>query len=265
MAIICRHIIWGVLSVLLLAPGHAQQRPVSVPQIELRFTVFGIQALQGLAFLPGVSAKPVALKFYNNYRSPLYSYKGERTLAFYDEVELGAAMERAASMPRSPSVEAPPLNVQPVAVCSIPEGVTKAFLLFFNKPAPSEDGIKYEIFVMDDGEINVPAGSFLIINASGLEFAAKINSQVVKIDRGVSAPFRAEDGRVSLKLARLDPGYQNLMLGDQWKLDERHKTILVLFPITSSTNLLPDARRLTERLPADPKTAKIPFEERKIE
>ena len=224
--------------------------------IALEFTVFAPRAVKGMAYFPEGEKKPVSgLKFYNSYRSPVYAYKGGTVLRFYDEKEAAAASEAFAAATAA-SIEAgtpppPPPVLRPIALCAIPEGVTKAFLLFIPRPSVAIGGLKYDIFVMDDGETGVPPGHFVIINASNLEFIARINNVDTAIHRGVSPIFKSDRGLVILLAVRTEPEYHKLMIADQWDLGPRQRNLLIFFPPKSPTALLPEIVRLNDEIPED--------------
>lgn len=225
----------------------------SVPEeqrIEIKFTAFAPRAIKGLCYFPDEDQKPAAgMKFYNAYRSPVFEYRGGAVLRFYDQAEVEAAIAAAAAKPQSPG--APPAKpvFTPVAVCAIPQGVQKAFLLFMPRKGAAIGGFKYDIFVMDDGETSVPPGHFVIINASKLEMFSRINGVDSKILRGVSAPIKAEKGLVIFMAARTEPEFHKLLISDTWDLGPQQRNLLIFFPPKSDTALLPEVIRLNDELP----------------
>lgn len=235
--------------------SRAQGLPVATSaEVSVEFTVFAPRALKGVGYLPDTAGRePLrSLKFYNSYRSPVYSYRGASVIRFYDEAEVTAALEARAVAVDKTRV-APP---RPVAECVLPEGVKKAFLLFFPKTDAAAGELKYDIFVMDDGEARLPAGHFMIINASGLEMVGNVNGQSLNIGRGLSAPIAAREGRVRLGMARAEASYSRLLLADEWSLGPRQRNLLVMFPPTRG-NLLPNLVRLNDELPKDTKGMRL--------
>ncbi|CAM2919605.1 hypothetical protein RAHE111665_07055 [Rariglobus hedericola] len=228
---------------------------IPVPaQVELKFTVFGTRTFKGLAYRVGNSSKVTPLKFYSVTLSDVNAYKGDQQIKFYDEVQLTKELELIAAAKRlNPSAPEPQLGIKPVAICSIPNGMKNAVLLFFPRSAPAADGIQCEVFPMDMSVTKVPAGSMVIVNASGREFVGQVNSATVKITRGVSEPYKAENGRIAVKIARVEPEFQNVVSGDRWVLGETQRRIWVLFPYSNTSDALPDARCLVDRLPVEEK------------
>jgi hypothetical protein len=215
-------------------------------EIELTFTVFAPRAIRGIGyFSESGGATFERLKFYNSYRSPVMKYRGDPVLRFYREADVVAEREAAggssAGMP--PSVA----QSRPIAQCTIPKGIKKAFVLFI--PRMGSAGEKqFDLFVMDEGEDSIPREHFAIINASGLELLARINGKDTKINAGVSAPIRAEKGLVILAAVRQEPEYHALMINDTWALGPGQRNLLIFFPPRTPTALLPDVVRLTEEM-----------------
>lgn len=217
-------------------------------EVEITFTVFAPRAVKGIGYFPeGEKGALKGLKFYNSYRSPVMSYRGGSVLRFYEEGAVLAVREAATPLTSGKSVAAtlPP----PIALCAIPEGVEKAFLLFIPRASPAIGGLKFDIYVMNDGEASIPREHFVIINASKLELLARINGKDTKISRGVSAPIRAEKGLVILAAVREEPEYHKLMISDTWSLGPRQRNLLIFFPPRTATALLPDVVRLNDEMP----------------
>ena len=256
MAYSCRHLIVLVAFLGLAAVFVRGQTPTPPEEIEITFTVFAPRAIKGLGYFPTGDKKPLTgMKFYNSYRSPVFHYRGEAVLYFYDEAEVAAAM--AAAVPAYPGGPVPAPVLHPIAACAIPAGVTKAFLLFIPRHGPAIGGFKYDVSVMDDGETGVPPGHFVIINASNLEFVARINKVDTKIHCGVSPVFKADRGLVILLAVRTEPEFHKLMIADQWDLGPRQRNLLIFFPPKSATALLPEIVRLNDEVP-DNKAKKQP-------
>lgn len=220
-------------------------------QVEIQFTVFGTRAFQGLVYMTSTSTKPTPVKFYSVTLSAPYKYKGGQELKFYDGAQLAVAMEAMAAQKKAnPGGPAPVLTLKPLAVCSIPEGLKTAVLLFF----PSEDklnGRLCEVFPMDMAVTKVPAGNMVIINASGRDFIGQVNSKIVTITKGVSAPFKAEDGKISVKMVRQEADFQGVVCADKWSLAKNQRRLWVLFPFSNDNEVLPDTRCLTDSLPIE--------------
>jgi hypothetical protein len=255
MALTQRYLIFfGLLTVFLTAGLRAQEAVPVEQRIELKFTAFAPRAIKGLCYFPDGDKEPAAgMKFYNAYRSPVFSYRGGSVLRFYDQAEVEAAIAAVATMPPQQGNPTPKPVFNPVAVCVIPQGVTKAFLLFMPRRGAAIGGFKYDVFVMDDGETSVPPGHFVIINASKLEMFSRINGVDSTILRGVSEPIKAEKGLVIFMAARTEPEFHKLLISDTWDLGPRQRNLLIFFPPKSDTALLPEVIRLNDEVPEEKK------------
>lgn len=231
-----------------LGAVRAQETVPEEEQIAVTFTAFAPRAIKGLGYFPDGDKKPVTnVRFYNSYRSPVCVYRGGNVLRFYDEAEVAAAI--AAAQPATPGGPVPAPVLRPIAVCAIPKEFKKAFLLFIPRPGAAIGGLKYDIFVMDDGETSVPPGHFVIINASKIEMFSRINGVDSTILRGVSQPIKAEKGLVIFMAARTEPEYHKLLIADTWDLGPRQRNLLIFFPPRTKTALLPDVVRLNDEIP----------------
>jgi len=94
----------------------------------------------------------------------------------------------------------------------------------------------------------------VVINASGRDFLAQVNSTTTTLSRGVSQPFGAERGKISVKIARLEPEFQNVVSSDRWNLTKSQRRLWVLFPMMNSTDVFPDARCLVDTVSVAEKT-----------
>jgi len=248
MALFIRHLTHALIFLALWGCLRAAE-PARRPQIEVQFSVFGTRAFKGLAYLSSTSPKPRSVKFYSVTLSSLYTYRGDSSLKFYNETELVAALEEAAAEKKAnPHGPEPELKIRPVAVCTIPDGLKKAVLLFFPSPQASSAGAEQcEIFAMDMAATKVPPGSMVIVNAAGHDFIGQINSQVVTINRGVSAPFRGDHGRISVKMVRQEPDFQNVVCSDEWPVGKNQRRLWILFPFENTTDILPNTCCLLEK------------------
>lgn len=257
MAYFRRHLILTILIIALdacgLRAGEAVTSGAGDERIEIKFTVFAPRAVAGLGYFHGGEGDALrAVKFYNAYRSSVYVYRGGAELRFYDVMAVEAARERAMAT-RGTGRVAPKTELKPLATCAIPKGVTKAFLLFVPRTEGSAGGIgtgsKYDILVVDDGEMAAPAGHVVILNTTQVEFFVRINGTDTRVRAGLNAPVGAGAGRVSFMLVRTEPEYHNLMISDVWEMGPRQRSLVVFFPPRSATGLLPDVVRLNDGPP----------------
>lgn len=220
---------WLALGAVLSDRPDAPQKEVS-----LRFTVFGLSAVEGLVYRAAPDGPPRALQFHSAYRSARYDYRGGERLCFYD----GSA------------VVADP-HAAPVATYAVPEGVADLLLLFLPRRAPTTDGLLYDVYGVDDGLGRAPAGHFTTINVSGREYVAHHSGESITIPRGVGAVHAAR-GRVSLALAA-QVGEAWLATGKhEFNLAARDRVTLIFFPSASGTSVYPIIRRLVDSVPREP-------------
>ncbi|HTJ79741.1 MAG TPA: hypothetical protein VL357_12170 [Rariglobus sp.] len=238
MAVTFRHLITGLLLLAgVFGIGGRAQTSTSLPrQVSFQFTVFALGGIDGVFYLPKEGAEAQALKFYSAYRSPTYHYKGGEQVRFF-----------------APAADGIPAPV--VAVYTVPEGAPQnLLLLFFPKDTVTDTGLKYDVYVVDDGADRTPAGSFTTINVSGREYAAQYGANRITIPRGIGTAHEGK-GRVKLLLASqvddawMPAGRHEFVMG------ERDRVTLIFYPPANRTAIYPIIRRLAETLPpADKKS-----------
>lgn len=230
MAITIRHLI---LFFCLLASNALDAQTAKVPalpQVQLHFSVFAQNMIQDLVYKSTAETPPTAINFYPSYRSPSYTYKGDVLLRFYDAKTFGP-------------------GAKPVAVCNVPVTTKKAFLLFFPRAEPSTDGIKYDVYGMDDSTESIPAGRFVILNASNRQYAARIGNQVVRLSPGISPVLNPTSADVDFQLYA--EGSEEPVISEKFRINEKSRMVMVFFPPRSETGIRPVIRRLSDKLPAD--------------
>lgn len=201
-------------------------------QVTLEFTVSARESIGGLVYRPGNDKAFHPVVFYGAYRADSLRYKGAETLEFYSATTAGAE------------------NAKPVARCVIPEGMSKAFLLFFPKQTPAADGLSYDVVAIDDAMEKIGPGSFAVINLTNQEYAAHYGAaSPIVIGRGVSPSYQAS-GEVMLRLA--------MQKADGWRkagrrgfdLGERNRVWVIIYPPAAPTDVYPIIRTLTQEMPA---------------
>ncbi len=245
MALPLRHLINGLLLAVLIftlaLPVTAKPRAQPTP---IEFTVFARYRQQNLQFLPDAQSPPQSLEFFGNTRSPAYSYTGKsRQLPIYEAAPLTAYWEALTRDPRNP----PALPV-PVAIADIPEGLTRALLLFIPVRNPPAGQPRLRVYVVDDSPHTLPAGFAAVINASGREYKAQLGEEIMDVPHGIGGKVPAT-GTVELRLATQD--------GNDWVVSGRHtfrlgnkdRVSLVFFPPTSPTGIAPIIRTLIDTMP----------------
>jgi len=231
MAIVFRYLTAGILIFAGLWAGDLQaQTPAAPPRlVSFQFTVFALGGMDGVSYLPKEGATAQPLKFYSAYRSPAYHYKGGEQMRFF-----------------APTTEGnPPVSI---AVYTVPEGAKSLLLLFFPKTTPSDAGLKYDVYGVDDSADKVPAGCFSTINVSGREYAAQYGPTRITIPQGLGVAHGGK-GRVRLLLAsQIDGGWMpagrhEFIMGTQ------ERVTLIFYPPANRTAIYPIIRRLAEILP----------------
>ena len=214
-----------------LAPicAHVSAAPAQPKEVAVRFTVFALGGAEGLAYRPKADEGLKSLKFYSAYRSPRYEYRGGERICFYD----AAAGAEAA----------------PLAVYTIPEGMSEVLLLFFPKKTTTATGLKYDVYGVDDHAAKFPAGSFSIINVSGREYVAQHGSNHLTIPQGTGPCVHVGKGRVSLVLAAQVDGRWMPTGRHDFSMTARDRVTLIFYPPASRTGVYPIIRRLTDGQP----------------
>ncbi len=209
----------------------------SEKEVSLRFTVFALGGADGLSYRSARDEPPRALRFYSAYRSARYDYRGGERLSFY---EAGAATADLASGP----------DAAPVATYVIPEGADEMLLLFLPRAEPTPDGLRYDVYGVEDGVGRTPPGHFRIINVSGREYVAHFSGGRITIPQGVGDAHAAR-GRVSLVLAT-QVGEAWLATGKhEFSLTPRDRVTLIFYPSASGTSVYPVIRRLVDTVPGE--------------
>jgi hypothetical protein len=232
MAISFRHLIALFVCVSTLVAVRAQVAPAPLKEVSLQFSVFALGGAEGIGYLSKADKAPRALKFYSAYRSPQYAYKGGSRISFYGSSPAGA-------------------DAVTVAVYDIPEGAGNLLLLFFPKETPSADGLKFDVYGIDDSAVRTPAGHFTTINVSGREYAGQYSGSRITIPQGVGQ-VHAGKGRVSLLLAAQVEGHWMPSGKHEFTMAAQDRVTLIFYPSASRTGVYPIIRRLTDTLPIMP-------------
>jgi len=219
----------------LLLDARAQVSPASSKEVSLRFTVFALGGVEGVAYRPRADKPPCVLKFYTAYRSAEYSYKGAPRLVFFDENATGE-------------------NAAPIAIYDIPEGAKSMLLLFSTRRRATAAGLKYDVRGFDDGVEVVPAGHFRTINLSGREYVGLYGVDRFAIPEGVGATHPGR-GTIALRFAAWVDGKWMPTGIHEFTMSPRDRVTLIFYPPSNRAALYPLVRRLTETMSA-PTTGK---------
>lgn len=199
---------------------------VPAREVSLQFSVFSLGGAEGLVYRPTADKAPRALKFYSAYRSAQYVYRGGETLAFYDAKDAGP-------------------GAKPAATYTVPEGATKLLLLFFPRETPSADGVRYDVYGVNDDDARAPAGHFTTINVSGRDYVGQYSGHRIAIPQGIGEAH-AGRGRVSLQLAAQIEGAWMATGKHEFSMAPGDRVTLIFYPSASRTGVYPIIRRLVD-------------------
>jgi len=198
-------------------------------QVSLRFTVFALGGAKGLAYEPRTGHARRPLKFYSAYRSPRYDYHGPVRIRFFDTEEADQAL--------------------PVATYDVPEGAAgDLLLLFFPKEVPTAQGLKYDVYGIDDSLDRTPAGHFTTINVSGRDYVGQYGGNRIAIPQGVGRAH-AGKGHLILYLATQIEGIWLPTGRHDFGMGARDRVTLIFYPPASGSGVYPIIRRLTDVVP----------------
>lgn len=213
-----------VCGLLLVAPGAAGQRP---GQISIRFTVFSLAPIEGLAYVSTTGAK-LPLKFNPASRSSRHTYNGAPLLKFI-EVETGTV----------------------VAEATVPPEIREPLLLFTPLPAASARGLRYQVSVVDDSGAKLGAGHLAILNLSGLKLTGLLDKTPLTVDEGLNAPVPFTR-QAKLILFASAHGARVQSYADVIKPPKSSRLLLILFPPTRKGAVEVQTRALADEPPLPP-------------
>jgi hypothetical protein len=222
-----RYLILFVLLFLWVPVGHAQTNGPGLERVvEVEFTVFARDRHAGIYFRPSAGKPLEELEFFRSSRSPVYRYKGPAELVFYDS----------------------PIGETEVARLTVAPELTRLLLLFIPVREPQPGGRRFNVFGVNDSTSALPPGKAMVLNASGLEYAAMIGSEQLMLPKGLSTAVPAS-GKVTFQLAWSDgEGWFNAGY-HEFSTSPGARTCLVLFPPRSATGIGPLIRTLVDEPP----------------
>lgn len=229
-----RHLILSILFTGLLASEIRAESAPPEKQISLEFDVACRDVVEGLAYRPAKGKNLQAVRSYSGYRSSSSHYKGSHVIEFYDLASIKEGEPRV------------------TAICTIPAGMTKALLLFFPKAQPAADGLKYEVFAVDDCMEKMPHNSYAFINVTNRSYAAQFGGGApIMVERGVSVAHRGR-GQDMLQLATMtDEGWDSVGKSTL-NLTKRNRVWVILYPPERSQDISPIIETLTQEIAPEP-------------
>ena len=206
---------------------------------EIEFTVYGQYPIRDdIEYMPvskeaivaGAKAeKPVAIRTHSLVRIGPYSFKGGRSVSFYDT-----------------------LTKELVGGVNLPSD-SKKWLFIFVKNTRYEDDpknqLKYKIYPFDDSLQNLPKNGLVFLNLSKMELSGTIGSRETNLAAGESEPFRISE---SLRIALKTPDfYGRKMLPahtKNYQFKPNYRYLMILFPPVLKGSADADVRFLSESL-----------------
>ncbi len=214
---------WLVLAGALADVAHGATAPAPAA---VRFTVFSVQPIKGLAFAPRPNAALQELVFQPTARSVRYDYRGTMPLRI---VEAGSGTL--------------------VAEATIPAGMRDALLLFL--PVAAEkggSGLRYQIAVLDDGAGRQGPGGVAILNLSGLALSGTVGAQKVTLKEGLNPTLPAgRSTAVSFSTIFKNRTYRSYV--GTVALGRNERALLILFPPFYAGGLEVQSRLLLDQPP----------------
>jgi hypothetical protein len=185
------------------------QRVQAQPPVqEVRFSVFCLQRVSDVSFVPRPNAAPQKLVFQSTARSARSEYRGPMPLRFFDAT-----------------------SGEIVAEANVPVGMTHALLLFtpIDLSKTVAGGLRFQIAVLDDSSARHGPGGLAIINLSGLALSGKVNSESVSLKPGLNPTIAVGSAaRVVLTTTLKKRTFQSYARTLALKPNER--ALLILFP-----------------------------------
>ncbi|MGF1448449.1 MAG: hypothetical protein ACFB20_03425 [Opitutales bacterium] len=146
-------------------------------------------------------------------RSPAQLYTGPTTLLLYDEPPVTTLVEQPNGSIQQ--ITTP----EPVARVQLKDPAVRHLLLVSRRQEPTDDGIAYDVVVMDDSPSAFPAGSFRVINFMnhevGLSVGSDFRQRLQARDMTYIPPIKDEEGPIEVRIfdptiARERPAYRKV-------------------------------------------------------
>jgi len=193
----------------------------------VRFTVFSVQPIRDLSFIPRANTAPVKVVFQPTARSVRQEFRGAGPLRFVDAT-----------------------TGDVVAEAVIPPTIRDALLLFSPLDAKASAGTKlrYQIAVLDDGAARHGPGGLAIINLSGLALTGTIGAEKVTLKAGLN-PTLAIGRSAAVTLTTTFKGRRYRSYAATVALGRSERALLILFPPFNPGSLEVQPRLLVDQPP----------------
>ena len=214
---------------------------------EIELTVYGQHPIRDdIEYMPvskeaiaaGAKAKkPVTIRTHSLVRIGPYSFKGGRSIPFYDT-----------------------LTKELVGGVTLPSD-SKKWLFIFVKNTRYEDDpenqLKYKVYPFDDSLQNLPKNGLVFLNLSKMKLSGTIGSRKVNLAPGKSEPFRISE---SLQIVLKTPDFYGQKVltahAKNYRFKSNHRYLMILFPPVLKGSADADVRFLSESLESPPKDEK---------
>lgn len=208
---------------------NAAQPVPAIPAI--RFTVFSLETIADLSFVPGPGLAPQKVVLYPTARSKPHEYRGAMPVRFVDKAGKN------------------------IADATIPAGITEALILLLSADPAARGPTPLRAAVLDDGIARHGAGGLVVANLSGLSLSGVIGAHAVLLKPGLN-PLLPVGHSTSVTLRTLfkDRTYQSY--SDQVELFDNERALLLLFPPYYPGSLEVQGRLLIDKPPSPPASAR---------
>ncbi|MBL9209055.1 MAG: hypothetical protein JNL92_01220 [Opitutaceae bacterium] len=195
--------------------------------VAVQFSVFSVQPIRDLSFIPRANTAPVKVVFQPTARSVRQEFRGAGPLRFVDAT-----------------------TGDVVAEAVIPPTIRDALLLFSPLDAKASAGTKlrYQIAVLDDGAGRHGPGGLAIINLSGLALAGTVGAEKVTVKAGLN-PTLAIGRSAAVTLTTTFKGRTYQSYAATVTLGRNERALLILFPPFNSGSLEVQPRLLVDQPP----------------
>jgi len=199
------------------------------PEPEIRFRVFALRPLEGISHVSQAGAPLQRLDFYPTARSPEYVHRGAKPLEFFDSAT-GSVVGSA----------------------SVPPDIRHALLIF--DPLPPGDagvGLRYRIYVLDDGASRHAAAGLSLVNLSGLSLTGTLGDAAIAVRTGLNPQLRV-GSTTGLELRTSYKNRSYRAFADTVSLPAGERALLILFPPFYPGSLEVQGRMLMDVPPVGP-------------
>ena len=201
----CRVAFAGAVALVFAWAATARAQTAAAPTQTVRFSVFSAKPIEDLAWVARPGGVLQKLVFQPTARSARAEYRGPMPLRFVDAATAAV-----------------------VAEATIPAGLREVLLLF-TPAAPGQNGLRYQVAVLEDSTSRQAPGTLAILNLSGLALDGVINTQKMALKAGLNPPVPVVwTAKITLSTTVKGRSYQSF--AGSVTLGRSERALLVLFP-----------------------------------